>query len=444
MNSMLIPGRTLSIAGLTVTGGADFASAEDIASAFQTGTTVGNAVVSGVLDAGYQVSASDFSIFFTAVTPGNKPDLVVEGSGATSAYTSLTQGTQGATGPRFTNFDILRLASNNAGDAQTFDTSLLSGIQSYQIAAAAAVPGTSSVTLDQLADGASIAFLGNHGNATLNLANTAGTSDSLNVTLGNAVASNGALTDGVQVTLIAPGVETINLHSVGTAGGTGVNTFVDDAGTNTTLSTLVIDGTQALSLQLQAVAQALTVDASALAASLDVQGAAATQVLDVTGGAASDTILGGQAGGRIIGGAGGDLITLYQGGGADTVAYQRAADSRQDFVNAAGTAASTQDAISNFAVGVDKIDLKALALDAALQSFVIKSYVTPELLLADEALADFYLDNGVARGAVVARVLGDTYLVVDANGDGVFNATTDLVVKLNGVNALVAGDVVYA
>jgi len=651
MLAALRPGQTLSVAGLTLTGAAEYAMQEEVSSAFLTGTTVGNALMSGVLDAGYRVSVSESSIIFTATTPGNKPDLVVEGSAAMTTDSYVTQGTQGATltvptnmfvgatnfnadratvslslagltagqavgvigdntvaggsiqaiyqagvtsatlnllggvrgkvveitdsgsntltsvtitstgsansiagvqslgpvtsllldattdlsidllvflslrqvsvrgtativkliaagpdvttfdasgltmggvsiylsgsvrftggagndtvslgangvfagtadagggsgdvlvlytgssltaatGPRFTNFDILRLASNYAGDAQTFDTSLLSGIQSYQIAAAA-VPGTSSVTLDQLADGAAIAFLGNHGNVTLNLVNATSASDVLNVTLGNDVTSNGALTNGVQVTLIAPGVETINLHSVGTVGGTGVNTLVNDVGTNTTLSKMVIDGTQPLSLQLQALAQALTVDASALAGTLDVQGTAATQFLNVTGGTASDTIVGGRAGGLIVGGAGGESTTLYSGGGVDTLAYLSAADSRQDFVNASGTAASTQDAISNFATGVDKIDLKALALDAAVRSFVTKTYASTAALLADEALADFYLDGG----AVAAKVGADTYLVVDANGDHLFNATTDLVVKLNGVSTLAQGDIVYA
>lgn len=652
MLAALRPGQTLSVAGLTLTGAAEYAMQEEVSSAFLTGTTVGNALMSGVLDAGYRVSVSESSIIFTATTPGNKPDLVVEGSAAMTTDSYVTQGTQGATltvptnmfvgatnfnadrstvslslagltagqavgvigdntvaggsiqaiyqagvtsatlnllggvrgkvveitdsgsntltsvtitstgsvnsiagvqslgpvtslvldattdlsidllvfsslrqvsvrgtativkliaagrdvttfdasgltmggvslyisgsvrftggagndtvslgangvfagtadagggsgdvlvlytgssltaatGPRFTNFEILRLSSTNSADPHTFDVSLLSGIRSYQIT----TETSSALTLDQLPDSAAIAFLGSHGSATLNLANATGTTDSLDITLGNAVASNGALTEGVLVTLTAPGVETVKLHSVGMAGGTGFNTLVNDAAANTTLSTLVIDGAQSLRLNVQPIAHALTIDASAMTGTLDVQGATATQVLNVTGGTASDTILGGQAGGRIVGGGGGDLVTLYLGSGADTVAYLAAADSKQDFVNTAGTAASTQDAIGNFATGIDKIDLKALALDAAVRSFVTKTYASTAALLADEALADLYLDGGAARGAVAAKVGADTYLVVDANGDHLFNATTDLVVKLNGVSTLVQGDIVYA
>jgi len=162
-------------------------------------------------------------------------------------------------------------------------------------------------------------------------------------------------------------------------------------------------------------------------------------VLNVTGGTASDMIAGGWAGGLLVGGKGGDAIALYAGGGVDTVAYLVAGDSKQDFVNAAGAAAGTQDAISGFATGIDKIDVKAFALDVAIRAFVAKTYATTALLSAAEAVADFYLDGGIKQGAVAARVGSDTYLVVDANGDHLFSAARDLVVKLTGVTTLAQG-----
>jgi len=353
-------------------------------------------------------------------------------------YTGLSL--TAATGARFSNFEILRLASTNSSEGQTFDTSFLSGIQTYQIAGG----NGRFLTLNKLAGGASVVFVGSPTEASLNLNNSSGNADSLNVTLGNAVVNTDALTDGVVVTLKSAGVETINLHSVGITGGTGFNTLINDAGTNSTLSKMVIDGSQSIRLQSLTAVLPLSVDASALTGVLDVQGSGTTQVLNITGGTASDTIASGRAGGLIIGGKGGDAIALYVGGGVDTVAFLTAGDSKQDFVNAAGAAVGTQDAISGFATGTDKIDVKALALDVAIQSFVTKTYATTALLLADEALAGFYVDGGATRGAVAAKIGSDTYLVVDANGDHLFSAATDLVVKLTGVTALAQGDVVYA
>lgn len=366
----------------------------------------------------------------------------VNGGGGASDVLAMYTGVSltAATGPRFTNFEVLRVASTNQSEGQTFNTSFLTGIQTYQIAS-----GVSqfSLNLNKLANDTSVVFLGSISNASLGMSDASGSTDSLNVTLGNNVSNTDALTNGITVILRAAGVETIKLHSVGIAGGTGLNILNIDAATNSTLSKVVIDGTQSIRLQSLASVLALTVDASLLTGALDVQGSGSTQVLNVTGGTASDTITGGRVGGLLVGGKGGDSIALYAGGGVDTVAYLVAGDSKQDFVNAAGAATGTQDAISGFATGTDKIDVKAFALDVAIRAFVAKTYATTALLSAAEAVADFYLDGVTNQGAVAATVGSDTYLVVDANGDHLFSAATDLVVKLTGVTVLAQGDVVY-
>ena len=192
----------------------------------------------------------------------------VNGAGASDVlamYTGLSL--TAATGPRFTNFEVLRVASTNSSEGQTFDTSFLSGFQTYQIAS-----GTPrfSLNLNKLANDTSVVFLGTISNASLGMNDASGSTDSLNVTLGNNVSNTDALTNGITVTLRAAGVETIKLHSVGIAGGMELNILNIDAGTNSTLSKVVIDGTQSIRLQSLASVLALTVDASLLTGALEV------------------------------------------------------------------------------------------------------------------------------------------------------------------------------
>jgi hypothetical protein len=370
---------------------------------------LGDAVMTGTLDGG---AGNDTIVMYSA--------------------SSLTAGTAS----RFTHFEALRVSSE--ANLQAYDTSLFTGIN-YQIADSSGI-----LSLTKLASGAAVTYLGNASNVTLSLANPGGSDDSLNLTVGNGVASAGPVTNGLSFGAKVAGVETLYLHSAGIAGGTEFNVFYNFSAINTSLAKIVVDGSQSMSLYMETVSRAFTVDATAATGVLVVMGNKVTQVLDIAGGTASDSIEGGRVGGLIKGGRGGDTITLYAGGGADTVAYLNAADSRQDFVNVAGTANATQDAISSFATGTDKIDLKALALDVAIRSLVTKTFASTALLIADEALASFYVAAGTTYGAVAAKIGSDTYLVVDANGDHLFSAATDLVVKLTGVTALAQGDVVYA
>jgi len=73
-------GKTVIIAGLTMTAGADLTGAE-VAAAFSTGATAGNAVITGTLS-GYTVSAGPDSntTTFTSSTAGNVADLVNTGT----------------------------------------------------------------------------------------------------------------------------------------------------------------------------------------------------------------------------------------------------------------------------------------------------------------------------------------------------------------------------
>jgi len=359
------------------------------------------------------------------------------GAGTDTLALSKGQSLTPATAAHFINFEVLRVSASFS--TQGYDASLIAGVR-FEIGASP----ISNLSLIKLAADAAVALVGNNGNVTLSLADASGVDDSLNFTMGNAGASAGALSNSVRADLSLPGIETVYLHSVGIAGGTGGNIFHLYSASSTSLSKLVIDGSQPTILRLGTITWAFTVDATAATGAVTIEETDVTQTFNVSGSTASDKIIGGRAGGLIVGGTGGDAISLYVGSGVDTVAYRTAADSRQDFVNVAGSAAATQDAISGFATGTDKIDLKALALDMAIRSFVTKTFASTALLVVGEAAADFYLDAGANQGAVAAKVGSDTYLVVDANGDHLFNAATDLVVKLTGVTALAQGDVVYA
>ncbi|QEI07164.1 DUF4214 domain-containing protein [Pigmentiphaga aceris] len=326
-----------------------------------------------------------------------------------------------------TGFEVLQLSAQSG--VQTYDTTLIAGITAIKVA-----QSLGSVALTKLGAGAALTVSGSVSGAGLSLSldDDSGNADILDLTLDNGLTPGSGLGGGVSLsTLKAVNVETITLHSKGwVLEGLIGNAVINDEA-NTTLSKVVIDGDQPISFDTGSLTNSvpLTIDASAATAYLMVNGHAATKAFSVN--VAS-------TGASIRSGNGGDAITLASSGPAiDTIIYTSASQSRQDFVNAAGTAAATQDEIVNFQFGADKINLAGLNLAADRAVLVSKNFATTTDLVTAESSADFFKDgDGVTRGVVAATVGADTYVIVDANRNGLFNAENDLVIKLAGVTAI--------
>jgi hypothetical protein len=344
-------------------------------------------------------------------------------------------------------FETLQVNSlGAAATTVTVDPTLLTGITAYKVGAS-----TGAVALTNLAAAPTVTVAGNVAGTAglaLTLKDATGTADVATVTLDNGVtvASTTVLADGVSVSkLSAAGVETINLHSNGllnsvTGGATAAaNSVTNDATANTTLSKVVIDGSQAINFVTGASTKVLTVDASTATGKVGVDASAATAVTNINGGTAADTIKAGTAGGVIYGGAGGDSITL--GAGADTIVYKSANDSKIALVAGVANAALI-DSVTAFTTGTDKIDLTALGFTAATDKVVFSATAADVTAALALATAQNYTDStGTARGVLAVTVGADTYAFVDANHDHKFDAATDLVIKVTGT--VTTSDVVF-
>lgn len=218
--------------------------------------------------------------------------------------------------------------------------------------------------------------------------NVSGSSDAATISLEKVAGANVAT-----FVLDAAGIEKLTVNSTGATGDTNTAQIKDAA-----IQTLTLTGDKALTITNDAGNTSLkTVDASALSASLNYTGT--------------------NNGEAITGTAKADIITL--GTGNDTLVYTSANKS---------TIANI-DTINSFnALNADKIDVKALALGASTTVGV--STINP---IAD--YTDFFKQTGTATDKILKYDLGggDVQVFVDVNGDGNFNAGSDLAIKLVGV-----------
>jgi len=159
-----------------------------------------------------------------------------------------------------------------------------------------------------------------------------------------------------------------------------------------------------------------------------------TTALDVDASALVDTLavtlIGNDGANVLVGNAIADTIT--GGGGADTMTGGAGADT---FIIAnadAGITVAAADTISDFATGVDTIDLAGAAGTAANYTEADGSGMAnlAAVVTAADAVFDgtkvYYLAYDV-NGA------GDAYLLYDADGDGSFN-NNDVLIVLTGIN----------
>jgi Ca2+-binding RTX toxin-like protein len=321
-----------------------------------------------------------------------------------------------ATAALISNFEVLKVSATTG--AQVYDSTLIAGITKYQVGMS-----FNDVTLTTLSASPDVTITGNTQNVVLSLLAAGGNTDNVDVTLEPDSANIGGPNLGVRVGgLKIAGVETLNLHSRGLlVGASTSHTVANDIG-NTMLSTVNIDGDQALVFTVGTLSNAvdLAIDASAATGRLTIDGTAATKRLDIKSGTSSDTLIGGAGNDVIDGGmVSGSVDTLTGGGGANTFVF-----STPDVDTAVSAITAV---ITDFKPGVDKIQVTAGAGGAAGSAASIVrtggSYFSLGGMLAD---ADAQLTGG--KKYFLANVNWEAYIVTDGDGAGYTN-----VIKLAGV-----------
>ena len=240
------------------------------------------------------------NILTGSVNGGDGTDTVTMAAGNT-----LTT----ATAAKITGVEVLEVSS---GATQTFDYSLISGLNALTVAA-----GT-SIIVNKLAATTPVTVTGVQAtDLALNLASTSGGSDSLNLTLTNQDAAD--LTIAV---LSVTGVETLNVTSSFKAAATPVGTFKNVittlAGTNNSaLTTVTLAGATEVSVTTGALAQSLAINASQATGKTTIVATNLGGVATITGGSGADTITGSSQADIVNAGAGNDKLNLH--GSADTL-----------------------------------------------------------------------------------------------------------------------------
>ena len=370
-------GQSYTVGGLTVTS-SGYASAEDVARAFVSGSSRGDLVVTGSLNNAWGVSyvgntASDTAEFTSKIANANVTDLVVSGSGTSNATT---------------------------------------------------------LTLDKMLNNATVELTG-EGNVAVQLADASGTADVVNL-IANAWS-------GANIgTVTANKVETINISANNTADWSTIAvsdnalTLAADA-----VKTINVSGAGNLTLNLDASTKLVTaIDGSTATGNLQLSSSGASDAVAVTltGGSGNDYLVArGNKADVLIGGAGDDtlvagrgLATLTGGAGNDLFKIVVASDT----VNSYAT-------ITDFGVGdlLQFSNENMMGRGAPSQG----AFVTEKIALGATAVFQDYANAAVKAidsGDITwFQFSGDTYVVADMGSDSAttFQNGQDFIVKLTGL-----------
>ncbi|HEY2069671.1 MAG TPA: calcium-binding protein [Rhizomicrobium sp.] len=184
-----------------------------------------------------------------------------------------------------------------------------------------------------------------------------------------------------------------------------------DAANDTNGNTMTIDGRD-----LHA-ADSLTFDGTAVAGNLAIDGGAGADVLQ--GGTGTLNVFNG--------GAGADRMTA--GGGTDHFVYESAADST-------GT---HYDAISGFNADSDKVVLyneTVTAINTAVTTGALSTATFNTDLAHDLGASHLGIHHAVLFTADSGDLSGDTFLVIDVNGEAGYQGKGDIVIQLSGATNL--------
>lgn len=334
----------------------------------------------GTLDADVDtVTASGLTAGGVVVTLGAAAQAVTGGAGADTVHATnlaVTKALDGGAGTdvisftaatnyattaaKATNFETLRAGGN--GDS--YNVALVSGVTAIE-----AETSAGAVTFTNVGASTPVTVIGDiTGALGLTLADTAGTSDAIKVSLDNDATAATSVTVGA---LTAAGVETFNIVS-GDALASGTANVISALTGSTSVKTINVSGTSDLTITNASAATALTsINASGFSKILTVTGAVAGST--ITGGSGNDSFstafgtLGTTTG--FVGGAGDDTLTVT-GNGSDVVDGDFAAVSGIDnlVVSSATSTTVTLEGFAQSAIGTidansdGRLDLTATSL----------------------------------------------------------------------------------
>lgn len=258
-------------------------------------------------------------------------------------------------------------------------------------------------------------------------------SDQVSVDLGvDAVAVNITTKDAnvnVQLNTPTASVETLNIDAF--RGENRINISTQEGAVDL-LTDITVTGEGSVDLTDSFFSAVQRVDGTANLGGISVDASASIFSTDFVGSPAADHFTSSTSGGIITAGGGQDTITLSDQPFVfpfffDTLAYT-AGDS---ILNADMT---SHDIVNNFNI-LDRINLSAFGFTGQQASALADKGILTNSAVDGSTLfvPDFYSSDGVDRGVAIGINGNDSYVFVDANKDGDFNAASDLFIKLAGV-----------
>jgi len=349
------------------------------------------------------------------------------------------------TGAKLKNFTIL----DATGMDDDIDLDFITGGGTSSTINRVVVAGniTAGKAINDLADGGDLLIKASEANGFIvsqKDASAAGSNnDTLKITLGDATSTGNVTAASITVA----NVETIEFSS----------TFVDGITTGHTVtattfgaaSTVKISGDEKVTFTSLGAVAASLIDASGMTDSLVITATTAATAVLIKGGSAADTITiddGTQLAGTTVQGNGGaDVIDLDNNAVAMVVKFAAVSDS-------SGT---KWDKITNFDdAAEDTIDLAFLgATGTAVAALLDKSATVTSTTTGSSAdftisaanATNFFNDNGIKRLVAFDDNGTDTFLFVDADQDGNWDAGKDMAILLiANSNTLTTADITFA
>jgi hypothetical protein len=263
--------------------------------------------------AGNDVVAVDALVF-------NAAGKLDGGTGINTVRVSDAAALTAATAANMTNFQVLRLADDNDGAADTFNTSLISGIVAIEIDAQSAGDGVVVNNLNATR-AAAVTIRGNQVVGPVfgvTGATTVGQLDVLGISINDGATAKNTIT---VADVTAAGVETVNFNltdNLVLTNITGLTALTNMNVTGAGNFTLNSAGGLALNVNTQINASGATGTVTIDASGFTVNGAALvgslTKVNTITGTGQADVISGGSANDSLIGTTGIDTVNISQGG----------------------------------------------------------------------------------------------------------------------------------
>lgn len=338
----------------------------------------------------------------------------------------------------YSNFETLEIG----GGTGTYDMENLPGLTAVTIGdalAGASVIDNAEADTTVTVNAAESTDLDTTNTLDYALKTATGTSDSVSLALNGLDGDNNSTAAG-QVTVnsfTANDIETFDIASNISGIDSGLAntdyTNIISALNGDSVETLNVSGNANLEIAALTAAEVNIIDASTMTGALIVDASGADGV----------EFLGGSGDDEYTGTAGGDTITANEG--ADTVALDGTFASVDTLILNAGDSVLNADAdghdiVTNFgtatgAGALDIIDVGAFGFTGTQASALANKGALAASAVDGSTLSatDFFASGGVDRGVAIGTNGGNTYAFIDANKDGDFTATDDVVVQLSGV-----------